>query len=90
MDKTTRWVAFAVAQLQARGRPASLDDIRQVIVSSADTQGTDISDAAIKSALLSLQHPSTATSRSTRRGQSVTCTPLPAGWIPADEFPKRR
>jgi hypothetical protein len=86
MKDVLRWVSFAVERLTTAGRVVSLAEMRRVIEDEFGAEAVGTKDEELREALLELHGPRHASETLARPGASVTCTPMPEGWIPSDEF----
>lgn len=86
MSYTIRCVSFALERLSSSGRSASLAELRKVIGAEFGAAAAAIPDAELREALLKLHGPVHPSSAITQPGASVTCSPMPEGWIPLDQF----
>jgi len=73
-------------RLNAASRVVSLADLREALKEEFGSEGESVSDAELRAALLRLSGHRDPSAAMTRPGQSVTCTPLPDGWVPLDVF----
>lgn len=89
MDALTHTVSLAVMRLSSVGRAVTLDELRRVIETEGGESLATVSDAELRRALLELHGPGHASAVLSRPGDSVTCSPLPDGWIPAGQDPHR-
>lgn len=90
MKDLTRWVSFAVDRLRSVGHAVTLGEMRKVIEEQFGADAVGIRDEELRDALAKLQGPGHPSATFTRSGASVTCTPMPEGWIPNDEFERDR
>jgi len=89
LDELTRAVSLALGRLESVGRPVSLAELRRVIETEGGESLATVSDAELRRALLELHGPGHASAVLSGPGDSVTCSPLPDGWIPAGQGPHR-
>lgn len=90
MKDVIRWVSFAVDRLNSAGRVASLAEMRQVIENEFGAEALGVKDEELRKALLKLHGPRHASATFEGPGASVTCTPMPEGWISEDKFRRDR
>lgn len=90
MRDVVRWVSFAVDRLDGAGRVATLAEMRQVIEDEFGAEAVGIKDEELRQALLKLHGPRHGSASVARPGASVTCTPMPEGWVPEDKFRRDR
>lgn len=86
MSYTIRCVSFALERLSSSGRSASLAELREVIEAEFGAAAAAVPDAELREALLKLHGPAHPSSAIVQPGASVTCSPMPEGWIPLDQF----
>lgn len=90
MSYTIRCVSFALERLSSSGSSASLTELRKVIEAEFGAAAAAIPDAELRAALLKLHGPVHPSSAIAQPGASVTCSPMPDGWIPLDQFRRGR
>lgn len=86
MSSLVRQVSYALQRLNSAGRSATLIDLREVMREEFGVQAEVVSDIELRQALLALHGPIHPSAAMTRPGQSVTCSPMPDGWVPLDVF----
>ncbi len=83
MSELIHHVSFAVQRLSATGRVATLSEIRDLIVSEF---GDEAAHVDLRAALLKLHGPHRFSTAAIELDSPATCSPLPEGWIPLDQF----
>ena len=86
MKDIVRWVSFAVDRLNSAGGVVSLAEMRSLIENEFGAEAMGMKDEELRAALLKLHGPRHGSGTFVKPGASVTCTPMPEGWIPNDKF----
>lgn len=84
MDHITRLVSLAVGRASTAGCAVSLAQVRRALEEDLGRETDALSDDALQRAMLNVSGYAHASLVVHDGGGSVTCTPLPVGWIPRE------